>query len=42
MMDSMTDSRDVSPLSGSGRDVAKELAASGALDAWLSWCWRCF
>jgi len=29
----MTDSRDVSPLSGSGRDVAKELAASGALDA---------
>jgi putative transposase len=33
MMDSMTDSRAVLPVSPSGRDVAEELAASGALDA---------
>ena len=33
MMDSMTDSRDVSSVSPSGREVAEELAASGALDA---------
>ena len=32
MMDSMTDSRDVSPVSPSGQDVVEELAASGALD----------
>lgn len=32
MMDSMTDSRDVSSVSPSGQDVIEELAASGALD----------